>query len=94
MIRLAVTVALLAGPAAAQQQCAPREAIVSFFANMLSQTQQSMALDAAGQLIEVFADLETGQWNMTLTTSDGIACVIGNGDAFEVVEPVPAGVPG
>ena len=63
--------------------CAKRDAVVSRLAQAYGETRQSMGLAANNAVIEVFASIETGTWTITVTTSDGLTCLVASGQAFE-----------
>lgn len=63
--------------------CAERDAIVSRLAQKYGEVRQSMGLAANNAVLEVFASDETGTWTITVTTSDGLTCLVASGQAFE-----------
>jgi len=63
--------------------CAERAAVVSRLAQTYGETRQSMGLAANNAVIEVFASEETGTWTITVTTSEGLTCLVASGQAFE-----------
>ena len=94
MIRAALIAAMLATPAAAQTAltCFPREAVMVRLAEAFGETLQSIGLGNGGAVVETFANLQTGTWTITVTTTEGITCLIGSGQAFErVSEALPPG---
>ena len=93
MLRGAVITALLATPASAQatRTCFPREAVTLRLAEAYGETLQSIGLGNGGAVVETFANLKTGTWTITVTTTEGITCLIGSGNAFErVSEALPS----
>ena len=50
----ALTAAVLAGPAVAQQNCGPRDMVVERLADRYGETRQSMGLGGNNSVIEVF----------------------------------------
>jgi hypothetical protein len=51
-----------------------------------------MGLGANNVVIEVFASDTSGSWTITVTSSDGITCLVASGQAFEtmaVTRPKP-----
>jgi hypothetical protein len=89
---LAVTL-LLSAPALSQSRnCAPRETVVQRLANAYGETRRSMGLGTNNAVIEVFASDTSGSWTITVTSSDGITCLVASGQAFEtmaVTRPKP-----
>lgn len=79
--------------AAAQQNtrnCGPREAVVDRLAEGYGETRQSMGLGANNSVVEVFASNETGTWTITVTTPNGLTCLVASGQSFEeLVEALP-----
>ena len=91
-IRLAATFLVLsAGMAAAQSaQCSDHDQIERMLAQNWGESRQSVALDAADSMVELFASAETGTWTLTVTQPGGPTCMIASGHAFEMVkEPLP-----
>ncbi|MEM6340881.1 MAG: hypothetical protein AAF729_07015 [Pseudomonadota bacterium] len=84
---LAADMALAQG----QRNCAPRELVVGRLADGYGETRQSMGLGANNSVIEVFASDETGTWTITVTTPNGVTCLVASGQAFEeLAEALPA----
>lgn len=88
---------VLSGTAAttvsAQQSrnCAPREAVVARLAERYGESRQSIGLGANNAVMEVFASGETGTWTITVTTANGVTCLVASGQAFEAIaEALPA----
>ncbi|WP_299726356.1 hypothetical protein [uncultured Tateyamaria sp.] len=79
--------------AAAQQNrnCGPRDLVVNRLAEGYGETRQSMGLGANNAVIEVFASEESGSWTITVTSPNGMTCLIASGQAFEeLAEALPA----
>lgn len=77
--------------AAAAGTCAPREIVVDELADQFGETRQSIGLGSQGSVVEVFASRETGTWTITVTTAQGMTCLIAAGQAFEALaEALPA----
>jgi hypothetical protein len=90
--------ALLAatGPAAPQTAgtCAMRQHVIDRLAAAYGETRQSIGLGANNQVVEVFASPETGTWTITVTTPNGLTCLVASGQAYETVaETAAAGDP-
>ncbi|MFW2543392.1 hypothetical protein ACN2XU_12175 [Primorskyibacter sp. 2E107] len=72
------------------QNCAPRDKVVSRLADKYGETRQSMGLGANNHMMEVYASLETGSWTITVTTAQGVTCLVASGQAFEeLAEALP-----
>jgi len=63
--------------------CANRDAVVTRLATAYGETRHSMGLGANNAVIEVFASDETGTWTITVTTTDGMTCLVASGQAYE-----------
>lgn len=73
------------------RNCAPREAIVDRLANGFGETRQSIGLGSNNSVVEVFASEETGSWSITVTSPNGLTCLVAAGQAFETIaEALPA----
>ncbi|WP_300036016.1 hypothetical protein [uncultured Roseobacter sp.] len=73
------------------RNCGPREAVVDRLADGYGETRQSMGLGANNAVVEVFASDETGTWTITVTTPNGMTCLVASGQSFEeLAEALPA----
>ncbi|WP_435205150.1 hypothetical protein [Tateyamaria sp. 1078] len=80
-----------AADAQQQRNCGPRDVVVTRLAEGYGETRQSMGLGANNAVIEVFASEETGSWTITVTTPNGMTCLVASGQAFEeLAEALPA----
>ena len=86
--------ALLAatGPAFPQSSgtCAMRSHVIERLAAAYGETRQSIGLGANNQVVEVFASAQTGTWTITVTTPNGLTCLVASGQAYEAVTEEPA----
>jgi hypothetical protein len=75
----------IALPATAQglRHCGERDAIVQSLAEGYGESRQSVGLGANNSLVEVFASTETGTWTITVTTPNGLMCLLASGQAYE-----------
>lgn len=64
-------------------QCAPRADVVAHLNEKFSETRQGMGLAANSTVMEVFASEATGTWTITVTTPQGITCLIASGQSYE-----------
>ncbi len=82
------------GAAAKAGNCADRDIVIARLAEGYGESRQSVGLGTNSAVIETFASLETGTWTITVTTPEGITCLVASGQAFERVDeaPAPAGV--
>lgn len=90
-ILLAAVAALIPVGAMAQQNCAPRDAVVERLNERYSETRQSIGLGANNAVVETWASLESGSWTITVTMPNGMTCLVASGQGFELVdEDLPA----
>lgn len=71
--------------AQAGRNCAPRDAVVSRLAEGYGETRRSMGLGANNAVVEVFASEETGTWTITVTSPNGLTCLVASGQSFETL---------
>jgi len=77
--------------AQARGNCAPRDAVIERLAERYGETRQSVGLGANNAVVEVFASDETGSWTITVTSPNGLTCLVASGQSFEeVAEALPA----
>lgn len=82
----------LATDAMAQRarNCGPRDVVVTRLAEGYGETRQSIGLGANNSVVEVFASDETGSWTITVTSVNGMTCLVASGQSFEeLVEALP-----
>ncbi|HVG48767.1 MAG TPA: hypothetical protein VM899_11605 [Rubellimicrobium sp.] len=92
MIRLTTAAVLLsAGMAQAEgAQCSEHDAMTRMLAEHWGESRQSIALDAADSMVELFASPDTGTWTLTVTEPGGQTCMVASGHSFEMTkEPLP-----
>ena len=92
-IFLTICTTLLLGTAAQAQNCAPRDVVVERLADWFGESRQSIGLGTNNAVIEVFASSDTGTWTITVTSVQGLTCVLAAGQAFETLAEAlpPAG---
>ena len=74
-------------PAAAQPiSCGPHETVASALAQQFQEKREAIGLTSTGMLMEVFAS-QFGTWTILLTSPGGVACVVAEGDSFEIIVP-------
>lgn len=77
--------------AQATQYCAPRDSVVERLAEKYGESRQSIGLGTQGTMVETFASAATGSWTITVTSPDGMTCLIASGQSFEkLAEALPA----
>src|SRR5215211_6366801 len=83
--------ALLTATAAesAQMVCGERESLVQALANKYQERRDSVGLTSGGNLLELFVSGKNGTWTLILSTTDGAACVLTAGEAWEKMPEGP-----
>lgn len=71
--------------------CAPRGVVIERLADRYGEARQSIGLDGQGRAVEVFANIETGSWTITVTLPNGLSCLSASGHAFEALNEAPKG---
>ncbi len=87
-----ITILALAGlPALAQtsRNCGPREVVHDRLASEWGESRQTVGLDGAGSMVEMYASDETGTWSIVVTSPQGTSCIISAGQAFGIVTGNP-----
>ena len=67
------------------RNCRPRDNVVERLANGYGETRQSIGLGANNAVIEVYASDDTGTWTITITSTNGVTCLIASGKSFETL---------
>lgn len=93
---IAAVVGSLSTPALAQQQqnCGARDTVVDRLSSKYGESRQSIGMAPKGRVVEVFASPKTGTWTITVTTPNGVMCLVASGQSYENLdEPAkPAGI--
>ena len=93
-LALAATGILSATAEAQGAVCGPRDRVVAHLAENYGESRQSAGLAGTTALVEVFANLDTGSWTITVTRPDGSMCLMASGEGFQILaETLPAGAP-
>ena len=71
--------------AQASQYCAPRDSVVKRLAERYGESRQSIGMGQQGMVMETFASNETGSWTITVTTPNGMTCLVASGQSYEVL---------
>lgn len=86
LLILAILFTLMGQMASAQQNCAPRDAVVERLNDSFGEAVQSRGLAANGQaIVETWANTESGSWTVTVTNTQGVTCLVASGEMFENV---------
>jgi hypothetical protein len=67
----------------AQETCGPRDLVIERLTSTYGETRQSLGLGRNNAMVEVFASTDTGTWTITVTTANGVTCLVASGQAFE-----------
>lgn len=100
MTRLALALAALATPAAAQVQmpCGTRSVILHAIVERAGELPRAVMLGSGEtgvvSLIEVYARPDGATWTLVVTRPDGLTCLVAAGIAFEPIPLPPPGEPG
>jgi hypothetical protein len=88
---LGLAVALIPAPTLAEPQCGPRDRVVALLADRYAETRRAMGLAGPNLVMEVYASEASRSWTITVTSPDGVTCLIASGQGFEaLVEALPA----
>ena len=93
MTRLLIAACLAALPttAVAQMICGERDTVIATLADRYGEEVRGMGLAAQNRILEVFVSEETGTWTITLTSADGMTCLMAAGQHFSQMPVIPAG---
>lgn len=76
------------------QHCAPRDDVVEKLNLAYGETRRSLGLGDDNSLMEIFASHDTGTWTITVTSAQGITCLVATGQAFDgSALPMPMPMP-
>jgi hypothetical protein len=81
---------LMAAPAQAQQNCAPRQQVIERLAERYGETPRGVGLGNRNSMVEIYASDATGTWSIVVTSARGLSCLVASGQAWEVIAPVAA----
>lgn len=81
---------LLATDIAQAAQCGKRDVVIDRLASHYGETRRAMGLASGNGIIELYASEEDGTWTITVTRPDGITCLLGAGNAFEMTDSIAA----
>lgn len=89
----ALVLAILAGPASAQQiQCGHADLVRAALATGFQEARRFAGLSRAA-IIELWHS-ESGSWTVLVIRSDGVACILATGEAGGFIAAPPPGTPG
>ena len=88
-IAAALIFVLFSQSAVAQRTpCGDGAALVAHLEKDWGEGPAVVALDAAGRMVRILVNPETGTWSMLVTGPGGPTCMISHGSAWEAVQPV------
>lgn len=88
--------ALLAGvllaalPAAAQQNCAPRDHVSLRLMELYGEVRRGVGLEGSDSLVEIYTSDATGTLTIVVTNARGISCLVAAGRAWEMLDLLSA----
>lgn len=71
--------------------CGQRDSVVSQLQARFGEQVRAMGLAGTTRIVEVYASDETGSWTITVTSVDGITCLMASGQHYEALAPIPPG---
>ena len=90
---IALAFVFLSTLASAQDpSCRPHDEMAFFLAEGWGESLQSIGIDGAGAIVEVFASPETGSWTLVLSKPGDLSCIVASGSDWEAVN-APSGAP-
>ncbi|MEK9751594.1 MAG: hypothetical protein VW338_00060 [Rhodospirillaceae bacterium] len=66
--------------------CMPHEAVSTILEREHHEVVIGVALTADDKVMEVYVSPE-GTWTITVTTPEGLSCILGTGEGWESVQP-------
>lgn len=84
---LPIGTVLVTATGASAMVCGKHDILIEALDRQYQERQRSLGLTGNGALIEVYAS-EEGTWTILLTTPDGAACILADGEAWEQTQPV------
>lgn len=67
----------------AGRNCADRARVLAQLTEKYGEARQGMGLAANNTVVEVFASQDTGTWTITVTSPNGMTCLVASGQAYE-----------
>ena len=85
---LAAALIAVAAPSSAQSVCNTTPVIYSILSGKHGESTAARGMTRGGELLEMWANRDTGSWSLLITRPDGITCLVQAGQNFNAV-PVP-----
>lgn len=86
-VTLTAVLVILALPARAQSPCAPRDYILTQFAQRHHERPVGMGLAANGATLELLVSQDGSTWTLIATGPRGVTCIAATGTDWEPVQP-------
>tara|TARA_R110000851_G_scaffold115675_4_gene241622 strand:- start:6201 stop:6452 length:252 start_codon:yes stop_codon:yes gene_type:complete len=67
-------------------RCGSREAVLSHVVDNFAEVRQSRMMTSGNNLLEIYANEETGTWSALVSDPQGQTCFVEHGDYYEQVE--------
>lgn len=88
---IAVALTLAALPAKAQRlPCGDGAGLIAQLEKEWGEDPAVVALDAAGRMVRVLVNPQTGTWSMLITGPGGPTCLVYHGSNWEAIPPPPS----
>jgi hypothetical protein len=86
MIRIAVALALLAGPAIAQEvMCAPLDVFRHNLEKQYAERPTARGIQDNGMVMEILSSLDGTYTILMIRPSDGLACIVASGKSWGLI---------
>lgn len=63
--------------------CAEHEIVRESLASGYGETRQMIGIAADGSILEMYGNVDTGSWTITMTMPGGPTCLVASGENFE-----------
>ena len=78
-------------PQTPSSQCAPRADVLQALGSKYGEARRAIGIAGQTNVMELFANPETGTWTITATAPNGSMCLLASGSNLEfVTDPAPA----
>ncbi|GHF33386.1 hypothetical protein [Seohaeicola zhoushanensis] len=84
MIRVVIAALVLVGGPAAASHCGLRSPTIATLQQLHGESLQAIGIDGGGNMIELFANPESGSWTLLVTEPEGATCLAAAGHSFEL----------
>lgn len=87
ILTIAIALAILTKPAAAQSRCAPYDAISANLIQKYGERRAHGGLRSTTQAMEIWVNDETGTWTVLIITPANVSCVVAAGAFWQDWKP-------